>query len=281
MKKDIDFRFMNFGLIILFFWTLAPSLALSQSALQEIADHMEATLKAIGNHVTLFTIQRARGSDIYRGYKKLVLCGRESSLKGRCFREEIYEYEEFVQSPFRQLAVFDGRMSRGFQPVNNTGNIESGQNEFFLMPDDPENYYRRILGAELTDILKSEIDYVKPEPTVRIIDDRFFIVNLIFNAINSQVRYQVTFDKDHGMLPVKIFRQSRPDENSPWKDVLQHSILEWMTLENGVHYPKTGVQTIYQEEIQPTKLEVLSLVRNVDIKAVTDSFNFPLDCQVY
>lgn len=275
-------RFTHFVLLIVAFGLLAPSPALSQPTLLEIANQMEATLKAVGDHVTLFTIQRDGDPNNLPKVSLLVMSGYENRPNGRSFREEIYEYGfTATQVPSRQLAVFDGMMSRGFQPVNNTGNIESGKNVIFFSPDSPENYYRRIMGAEISNILRGEVEYIKPEPLVQSLDGNYNFVNLIAKTATGEIRYQVTFDQNHGMLPVKIFRQSRPDGNSPWKDVLQHSILEWITLENGVHYPKTGVQTIYHEEIQPTRLEVLSLVRNVDIKAITDSFIFPPDCQIY
>lgn len=280
--------FVYLVLLITVVGLMSPSSALSQPALLEIADQMEATLKAIGDHAVIYTVQR----DAPNGYVKLVLSGRESPYRGRCFREEIYQFEG-VPGSFREMAIFDGTISRSFNPASNQGSIQGfiqGDNfldiltvlpPLLLSPDSPENSYRRIVGADISDILRGKVHFIQPESTVRYLDDRYVVVNLNINSPNSEVRYQVTFDKDHGMLPVKIFRQSRPDENSPWKDVQQHSILEWMTLENGVHYPKTGVQTIYHEEIQPTRLEVLSLVRNVDIKAITDSFIFPPDCQIY
>lgn len=275
-------RLTHFVLLIAACGLLMTSPALSQPALQEIADQMDATLKAVGDHATLFTIQRDGNPNNFPGISLLVLSGYESRPNGRCFREEIYEYGfTATQAPSRQLAVFDGIMSRGFQPINNTGNIETGRNVIFLSPESPENYYRRIMGAEIPNILRGEVEYIKPDPLIQSLDGNYNIVNLIAKTAKGEIRYQVTFDQNHGMLPVKIFRQTRADENSPWKDVLQHSILEWMTLEDGIHYPKTGIQTIFQEEIQPTKLEVLSLVRNVDIKAITDSFIFPPDCQVY
>ena len=281
-------RFNPFVLLVVAFGLTAPSPALSQPILLEIADQMEATLKAVGDHAALYTVQRD-GPD---GFVKLVLSGRESPYRGRCFREEINQFKG-VPDTFRDMAIFDGTVSRSFNPASNKGNIQGfiqGDNfldiltvlpPLLLSPDSPENYYRRIMGADISDILRGKVHFIQPESTVRYLDDRYVVVNLNINSPNCEVRYQVTFDKDHGMLPIKIFRQTRPDENSPWKDVLQHSILEWMTLEDGIHYPKTGIQTIFQDEIQPTKLEVLSLVRNVDIKAITDSFIFPKECQVY
>ncbi len=276
-----------FVLLIVSFRLMSPSPTLSQPSLQEIADQMEATLKAIGDHAVLYTVQRD-GPD---GYVKLVLSGRESPYRGRCFREEIYQYKG-VPDSFREMAIFDGTISRSFNPASNQGSIQGfiqGDNfldiltvlpPLLLSPDSPENYYRRIVGADISDILRGKVHFIQPESTVRYLDDRYIVVNLNINSPNSEVRYQVTFDKDHGMLPVKIFRQSRPDGYSPWKDVLQHSILEWMPLENGVHYPKTGVQTIYHEEIQPTRLEVLSLVQDVDIQSLADSFVFPAGCEI-
>lgn len=280
--------FTYFVLLIVAFGLMTPSPALSQMALQEIADQMDAALKAIGDHVALYTVQRD-GPD---GYTKLVLSGRESHYRGRCFREEIYQFEGMSNS-FRDMAIFDGTISRSFNPASNQGSIQGFiQGDKFLdiltvlpplllSPDSPENYYRRVMGAEIPTILRGEVEFIKPEPLVQSLDGNYNFVNLIAKTAKGEIRYQVTFDQNHGMLPVKIFRQTRPDENSPWKDILQHSILEWMTLENGVHYPKTGIQTIYHEEIQPTRLEVLSLVRNVDISAIVDSFIFPQDCQFY
>ncbi len=274
-------RLTHFVLLIAACGLLMTSPALSQPALQEIADQMDATLKAVGDHATLFTIQRDGNPNNFPGISLLVLSGYESRPNGRCFREEIYEYGfTATQAPSRQLAVFDGIMSRGFQPINNTGNIETGRNVIFLSPESPENYYRRIMGAEIPNILRGEVEYIKPDPLIQSLDGNYNIVNLIAKTAKGEIRYQVTFDQNHGMLPVKIFRQTRADENSPWKDVLQHSILEWMPLENGVHYPKTGVQTIYHEEIQPTRLEVLSLVQDVDIQSLADSFVFPAGCEI-
>ena len=280
-------RLTHFVLLIAACGLLMTSPALSQPALQEIADQMEATLKAIGDHAVLYTVQRD-GPD---GYVKLVLSGRESPYRGRCFREEIYQYKG-VPDSFREMAIFDGTISRSFNPASNQGSIQGfiqGDNfldiltvlpPLLLSPDSPENYYRRIMGAEIPNILRGEVEYIKPDPLIQSLDGNYNIVNLIAKTAKGEIRYQVTFDQNHGMLPVKIFRQTRPDGNSPWKDVLQHSILEWMTLEDGVHFPKTGVQTVYDMDFQPTKFEVISLVRNVDIQSLADSFAFPAGCEI-
>lgn len=263
--------------------------ALDIADAEQLASRLETTLTALGPHTVLYSVNRphCEGDDCepgYTGYQTLIVDGESGQPGAPWFREEIYQFDEENLVIERQMWVFDGESTKGYQPNNHSGSLQRG--EKFRPGNDVRKLYRERLGHEFTAALRGEIDFIEVLEFDRLDETRYQVV-LEAATETSGVRYIIDFDASRGALPTRILRRngrlSENDSGLVWVDNSVTRILDWLEVGEDLYFPKKSVLDYLSQNIPSMTMEILAFEQwDADtIAEITQTFMFPNGAMVF